>query len=172
MYFLHIRALSANTTLRGDFDMTLTPKENDLLKDLKAQEELCVEKYGRYATAAHDSQLQNLLSKLQNEEQQHLDTITQIMNGGTPKVGPAPQSPQDNATATYGMGADPQNKKDDQFMCQDLLAIEKHASSAYNTSVFEFCNATLRDTLSHLQKEEQNHGKELYDYMAKNGMYN
>lgn len=153
-------------------NMTLTPKENDLLKDLKSQEQLCVEKYTRYAAEAHDPQLQNLFTKIQGVEQQHLDTITQIMNGGTPQVGPAPQSPQNNATATYGLGASAADKQADQFLCGDSLAVEKHVAAEYNTCVFEFCNASLRDTLAHIQKEEQNHGKEIYDYMSKNGMYN
>jgi len=29
----------------------------------------------------------------------------------------------------------------------------------------------LRDTLAHIQKEEQNHGQQLYGYLSVNGMY-
>ena len=28
----------------------------------------------------------------------------------------------------------------------------------------------MRDALNHFQKEEQEHGKKLYDYMSQNGM--
>ena len=52
----------------------------------------------------------------------------------------------------------------------DLLADEKHVSSLYNTSVFEFNDNSLRDTLNHIQKEEQQHGKMIYDYMSANYM--
>ena len=63
------------------------------------------------------------------------------------------------------------DKKHDKFLCQDALATEKHVSSLYNTSVFEFTSPTMRDTLAHIQKEEQNHGETLYSYMSVNGMY-
>ena len=65
-----------------------------------------------------------------------------------------------------------QDAKDkDAFLCKDALAMEKHVSSVYNVSIFEFSCPTLRDTLAHIQKEEQNHGQQLYQYLAKNGMY-
>ena len=32
-------------------------------------------------------------------------------------------------------------------------------------------DAGMRDALNHIQKEEQEHGKKLYDYMSQNGMY-
>lgn len=39
--------------------MQLTQKEKELLKDLKGQEKLCVEKYSQHAAAANDEQLQS-----------------------------------------------------------------------------------------------------------------
>ena len=49
--------------------------------------------------------------------------------------------------------------------------MEKHVSATYNVSIFEFNSPILRDTLSHIQKEEQNHGQQLYQYLSANGMY-
>ena len=43
--------------------MTLTQKENTLLADLKSQEQLCIEKYGKYEQDAHDPCLKNLFKK-------------------------------------------------------------------------------------------------------------
>lgn len=43
--------------------MQLTPKEASLLKDLKGQEQLCVDKYNRHAASANDPQLKNLFSR-------------------------------------------------------------------------------------------------------------
>ena len=51
------------------------------------------------------------------------------------------------------------------------LAGEKHVSGLYDTSVFEFRDGQARNVLNHIQKEEQEHGKQLYDYMTVNGMY-
>ena len=64
-----------------------------------------------------------------------------------------------------------EQKKSDAFLCKDALAMEKHVSGLYDTSIFEFSSPVLRDTLNHIQKEEQNHGEQLYEYMSKNNMY-
>ena len=61
-------------------------------------------------------------------------------------------------------------KSADAYLCRDALAMEKHVSSLYNTTIFEFNSPVLRDTLNHIQKEEQNHGEQIYEYMSCNGM--
>ena len=149
--------------------MTLTQKETNLLKDLKSQEQLCIEKYGKYESEACDSQLKTLFSSIKTTEQSHLDTINKIMNGEEvkmPSVAPAAQ--QWNGTPS---SCTPENKQKDAFLCKDALSMEKHVSSLYDTSIFEFTSTTLRDTLGHIQKEEQNHGEQLYSYMSANQMY-
>ncbi|MBQ8395830.1 MAG: spore coat protein, partial [Oscillospiraceae bacterium] len=65
-----------------------------------------------------------------------------------------------------------QDKKHDEFLCKDMLAMEKHVSGLYDTSVFEFNDTQARNVLNHIQKEEQEHGDKLYKYMSANGMYN
>ncbi|MDO4732875.1 MAG: spore coat protein, partial [Bacillota bacterium] len=60
----------------------------------------------------------------------------------------------------------------DSYLCSDALSTEKHVSAAYNTCIFEFRDQNVRNALNHLQKEEQQHGKMVYDYMSANGMYN
>ena len=146
--------------------MQLTPKEASLLKDLKGQEQLCVDKYNRHAASANDPQLKNLFEQIAQVEQQHLDAITQ-MEGGT--VAP----PADSATvpttftATYNNTETPQ-KQNDCYLCTDVLAMEKHASHLYDTCVFEFCDANARSVLNDIQKQEQHHGKVIYDYMNTN----
>ena len=52
-----------------------------------------------------------------------------------------------------------------------VLAGEKHVSALYDTCVFEFKDGAARNVLSHIQQEEQQHGKMLFDYMQANGMY-
>ena len=49
--------------------MQLTPKEASLLKDLKGQEQLCVDKYNRHAASANDPQLKNLFEQIAQVEQ-------------------------------------------------------------------------------------------------------
>lgn len=150
--------------------MQLTQKETSLLKDLKNQEKLCVEKYTKYASQALDPQLKELFTSIANVEQQHLNTISQIEQNGTAPSSGSAQSVKTTFTSNYGMGDTP-DKQADCYLCSDLLADEKHVSGIYNTSIFEFKDNSLRDTLNHIQKEEQEHGKAIYDYMSANNMY-
>ena len=150
--------------------MTLTPKETSLLNDLKSSEQLCIEKYSKGMQEACDPALRDLFSSLNSTEQSHLQTINRILGGEEVEMMAAPTAKSQIFTAPASTCA--QDSKDkDAFLCKDALAMEKHVSSVYNVSIFEFTCPTLRETLSHIQKEEQNHGKELYDYMSKNNMY-
>ncbi|WP_338659685.1 spore coat protein [Paraclostridium sordellii] len=45
-------------------------------------------------------------------------------------------------------------------------------SSTYNTAIFEFKNKEIRQVLNHIQKEEQEHGEKIYNYMNQHNMYN
>ena len=151
--------------------MTLTQKETTLLSDLKSQEQLCVEKYNNYLKMAHDPELKNLFSNLAANEQKHFDTINQIMNGT--EVSMPSQSPSAvQAKLTCKMSScNDVEKKHDAYLCKDALSMEKHVSGVYNMGVFEFTSPVLRDTLAHIQKEEQNHGEQLYNYLSCNNMY-
>lgn len=151
--------------------MTLTQKETSLLTDMKGQEELCIQKYSRYASSAKSSELKALFDSMAQVEQTHLQTVTQMLSGTMP---PAPTSGignSNNAHCTpvqYGSDAD---RQADAFLCRDMLATEKHVSSLYDVSIFEFKDPTARKILNHIQAEEQQHGEQLYAYMSCNGMY-
>lgn len=152
--------------------MTLTPKEASILKDLKSQEELCIEKYGKYAEAACDPALKSLFNEIKTAEVSHLDTINRILNGEEVAM---PKTPKSAAEAKYNgapSSCSVADKNNDAYLCKDALSMEKHVSGVYNTGVFEFNSTTLRDTLAHIQKEEQDHGEKLYSYLSTSGMYN
>lgn len=153
--------------------MQFTQKETSLLKDMKEQEQLCVEKYNDYANKVNDNQLKDLLKQIAQAEQQHLDTINQIMNGSVPSMqSGGNKQVKMNFTPTYNSVSSDPNKQNDCYHCTDLLSTEKHVSSVYNTCIFEFKDTNIRDVLNHIQKEEQQHGEQLYNYMSQNGMYN
>ncbi|MBQ8719603.1 MAG: spore coat protein [Clostridia bacterium] len=150
--------------------MTLTQKETALLNDLKSQEQLCIEKYDKYANDACDQTLKGIFSSIKSTEQSHLDTINKILGGEEVKMPTAPTAVSQKLDITpSSCSADAKCK--DGFMCKDALAMEKHVSSLYDVSIFEFSSPVLRDTLNHIQKEEQNHGEQLYEYLSKNNMY-
>ncbi len=160
--------LSLMETLpKGGIIMTFTQKESSLLQELTSHEQLCVEKYSRFANEAQDTQLKNLFTQLGQVEQQHLDTLKKINAGTVPNMsGSSNQSAATNYTASNAA-----NKQKDQYLCQDVLSTEKHVSALYNTCIFEFKDVGVRNALNHIQKEEQEHGQKIYSYMEQNGMY-
>lgn len=149
--------------------MQFTQKETELLNELKNQEKLCTEKYLKHSSCAKDVQLKNLFSQLAQTEQGHLESLDQISSGTVPQTSSSSQSAQ-TFNAKYTNVNTPE-KSEDCFLCSDALASEKYASNLYDTCVFEFKDQNLRNFLNHIQKEEQQHGKLIYDYMNVNGMY-
>ena len=150
--------------------MTLTQKETSLLKDLKSQEELCIEKYTKYESEACDPALKALFSSIKSTEQNHLGTVNRIMQGEEVSTSAAPTAVSAKLVCTpSSCPADATSR--DAFLCKDALTMEKHVSSLYDTCIFEFSSPVLRDTLNHIQKEEQNHGEQIYEYMQCNNMY-
>lgn len=134
-----------------------------LLKDLQSYESTSVTKYGDYADRACDGELKNLFTSLKQTQQNHLSTLNGMLgassgcDGGVCPVECSAQSA-------------PCGENVDSFLCQDALRSEKYASSLYDTCLFEFTDQACRDTLNHIQSEEQQNGKQLYDYMSAHGM--
>ncbi|MDP4118719.1 MAG: spore coat protein [Bacillota bacterium] len=187
--------------------MDLTQKEKTLLQDLKAEEELCIEKYTKYSGNASDQNLKTLFGDIKQVEQKHLDSVNQMLNGTAPQSGGGTSSSGGSSGSTSGSSSGGSNtttgnssssgstsstsgssdsssqsnssasncsaedKQKDKYLCQDALTTEKHVSSSYNTSIFEFKDTGFRDALNHIQKEEQQHGEQIYNYMSQNGMY-
>ena len=151
--------------------MKLTQKESMLLQDLKTSEEICIEKYGQYAKKAEDQALADLFLTIQAKEQEHLTTIESLIGGTVPLMAGGDQGNQSNSQCQPGDGraASKSYSKTDEYLLKDALDTEKHVSSVYDTCIFEFNDAGARDALNHIQKEEQEHGKQLYDFMSCHG---
>jgi len=77
--------------------MMLTQKETTLLQDLKTQEKLCVDKYSKYSASACDGELKNIFSQIGKTEQQHLDTVNQILGGSIPSMSSSGNSSSANS---------------------------------------------------------------------------
>lgn len=174
--------------------MNFTTKERNLLEDQKNQEKMCVQKYSNYADLATDPQLKNIFKQLGQVEQEHYNTIEQLLNGQMPQMNQSgggsqqsgnqqgmsmssSQSGQNQMKSAQSQSSFiPQGQSSgyntsDKDLCSDLLMTEKYVSSSYNTAIFEFRDPQIRDILNHIQKEEQQHGETLYQYMASKGMY-
>jgi spore coat protein CotF len=166
--------------------LQLTQKEKQLLQDQTTHEKVCIEKYRQYAEKAGDPQLKQLFKSFAQQEQQHLDTINSMLNGQAPSMSQQGQgqqgmqaqagqgqqaSGQSGAQATSLTGA-AQAGQADAMLCNDMLMTEKYVSGAYDTAIFEFADAGVRQALNHIQKEEQQHGEGIYNYLSSHGMYN
>lgn len=166
--------------------MQLSNKERMLLQDQISHEEMCIQKYKKYANEAQDPQLIQLFNTYAGQEQQHYNTVNQILSGQMPNTGQSGagqgQGQSQALTQTQagggtgaplamkygGMG---QNSAD-ALLCKDMLAMEKYISGTYDTSIFECTQTTVRQALNHIQKEEQQHGEGLFNYLQSHGMYN
>lgn len=164
--------------------LNLTSKETSLLKDQQNHEKICIQKYQNYASQASDPQLKQLLNTYAGQEQQHLNTINQMLNGQVPTLSSSSsqsnqqsgmQSSTQQPAASISSSTSSQNvtsNQSDSALCNDMLMTEKFVSGAYDTAIFECADTNVRQALNHIQKEEQGHGEGLFQYMQSKGMYN
>lgn len=170
-------------------NINLTTRERMLLEDQKKHEEICIEKYNNYSQQASDPQLKNIFSNHAKIEQEHLNSINQILSGqvpamnqqqsgsvqqsgGSPMNSTAQSGGMQQANRSAGLQPNSSDMASDQSLCNDVLMTEKYVSGAYDTTIFECRDTQVRDVLNHIQKEEQKHGEAVYKYMESKGMYN
>ena len=92
-----------------------------------------MEKYTQYADKACSTELKNLFNEIKSKEQQHLQTIEQIINGAVPAMNASQGNSSQSCTTTVNYNNDQQGYQNDSYLCSDALATEKHVSSDYNT---------------------------------------
>lgn len=164
--------------------MNFTQKERTLLEDQKSHEQICIQKYNNYANMTQCPQLRSILQQNGQIEQEHYNTIEQLLKGQMPQMqqsqsGGQQQQQQQmnkqmqmNQSTSFMPNAQTQNyNNSDKDLCTDLLMTEKYVSGAYNTAIFEFRDPQVRNILNHIQKEEQQHGESIFKYMESKGMY-
>lgn len=151
--------------------MQLTEQENTVIKDLQTQEKTCVEKYRFYEKSANDMRLKELFHRIGDEEQEHFDSLGQVLRGEVPNVASAKVGMEGyRPEVSYSAGDNSEEKRHDQFLCTDCIATEKLVSSTYNDDLFRFNATNVRKLLNHIQTEEQNHAEMIYKYKTTNGM--
>ena len=178
--------------------VNLTQKERTLLEDQKSHEEICIKKYNNYANLASDPELKSLFHTHASNEQSHLDSINQLLNGQLPNVNSQSGGGQGGSTQSQsggGQGGSMQSQSSgsgsaasqqtqgispeqimnsqvtDKDLCTDILMTEKYVSGTYDTAIFEFKDPEVRNVLNHIQKEEQQHGESVFKYMESKGLY-
>ena len=124
---MHISLLLVNNTSRRwvSSGTSANPKEQMLLEDQKRHEEVCIHKYQTYAAQVQDSQLKQLLGSYAQQEQEHLNTINQLLTGQIPSMAQGQQSSTTMTGTTQSQGA---ANKQDEMLLTDLLMTEKYVS--------------------------------------------
>ncbi len=152
-------------------NVQLTTKEKFLLEDARSHEEQCIRKYANYSCLTSDEQLRAVFQSNGSKEEEHLETINQLLGGSVPSMGGQGQGSQSQQRMKTQSNASGNLNLSDQDMCNDMLTTEKYVSGSYDTAIFEFRDAQVRDVLNHIQKEEQKHGEAIFKYMESKGMY-
>ena len=150
--------------------MPLTNKEKTLLLDNLNAEYLCIRKYEQYAAMASCPKLKQTFKDLAQKEQQHANTLTNILSSNgvnTQNILASYSTPQgDLSNVQVSLGIT------DAQLLNDALSTEKHVSGSYNNAVLESVDAQIRKQLQHIQQEEQNHAETLFNEMNSRGFYN
>lgn len=171
-------------------NIQLTTKERYLLEDAKTHEEECILKYDNYAKLASCEQLKSVFRSNGQKEKEHLQTINELLSGKVPSMSGGQsggsQGGNQNQSSAQQSGASASSQQStgsqlngspnsfqasDKDMCIDMLNTEKYVSGTYDTAIFEFKDASVRDVLNHIQTEEQKHGEAIFAYMMSKGMY-
>ena len=110
--------------------INLIAKERRLLEEQKNHEEICVQKYNDYANLASDQQLKAIFKNNAQTEQEHLNTIDQLLNGQLPPVNQQGQNntaqlSQPQQSNNFRMQNNfATNQSIDRNLCSDMLMTE------------------------------------------------
>lgn len=152
----------------------ISQKERMLFQDQKEHEDMCVQKYTKYANEAQDPELKQLFTTHASHEKQHFNTLNEILNGQTPVLGGQGQqttTAQNQTTQNQINTAGQAVNQNDVALAKDMLVTEKYISGTYDTVIFECQDHNIRQALNHIQKEEQQHGEDLFNYLNSRGAY-
>ncbi|WP_304509968.1 ferritin-like domain-containing protein [Anaerotignum sp.] len=151
--------------------MILTQKEQEEIKKLQMQEEICIQKYEKFADDAKDAVLKQLFLTIKKDEEKHYQTLGKILSGTVPNSNLNESKAKNyKPVATYGSLDSSEDKKYDNFLAADSIGTEKLVSLGYNSGVFAFENSDIRKALADIQVEEQDHADMIYKYRVANGM--
>lgn len=141
--------------------MEWTEKERMLLKELKEVERVSIRRYELDEKHATDPKLKALFARIRQEEEEHLKTLAELEQGVIPMMaGGKKQGIEGSASGQL-------EDSMDAYFCHDGLESEKLASSQYDGAVFAFRDSSVREILHHIQREEQEHGRLLSEYICK-----
>ena len=109
---------------------------------------LCVQKYHKAAEAACDPTLRQMLHKLEQAEQNHCDTVAQMMDGKVPaQAAKAQNSRLPSEKKQLKANTTRAQKTERRLFAERFAGHGKYVSGVYNTAVFEFNDPAARQVL-------------------------
>ncbi len=139
--------------------MNFSTKERTLLEDQKNHEQICIQKYSNYANLASDPQLKNIFKQNGQIEQEHYNTLDQLLKGQMPQMqqsGSQQGGQQQGGTQQQGSNQQQssgmqmksqqggsQQQMSPQQMSQQSSFMPKNQSSGYNNSDKDLCTDML-----------------------------
>ena len=144
-YFLRDIFLYFENNIIGGVQMNLSTKERFLLEDQKNQEQLCVQKYQSYANMASCQQLKSIFQQIGQKEQEHYNTIDQLLKGQMPSMGQS-SSQQSGGQQQSGSQQSLQMQSQQSKMTQQQPSFQQQSSpgsSGYSNSDKDLCTDML-----------------------------
>ncbi|MDF2589094.1 MAG: hypothetical protein K0S41_2935 [Anaerocolumna sp.] len=116
-------------------NVKLTQKERTLLEDQKSHEEICILKYSNYANLACDQELKGIFNNNKQQEQTHLDTINQLLNGQVPSMNSGSGSSQQGQSgSSSSSGSSSQASSSNSASSNSASSSSASSSSASSSS--------------------------------------
>lgn len=137
----------------GGVYMNFSQKERTLLEDQKNHEQICIQKYSNYADLAQDPQLKNIFKQNGQIEQEHYNTLDQLLKGQMPQMQQGSGQQQGGNQQQSGMQmkshqmqsqqSGNQQQSGMQMNQQSSSFMPKGQSSNFNTSDKDLCTDML-----------------------------
>lgn len=125
-----------------------------------------INRYGYCVKNAPDVRLKALVILLQKQDEEHYKMLIQLEQGIIPMIGRNDRE----STLKVPKGKGGGTRVDARF-CTDLYEGEKNLSSEIDQAIFKIRDSSMRNVLNYIQKQQQEHGRLLGQYMDEELIY-
>lgn len=133
--------------------MNFSTKERTLLEDQKNHEKICIQKYSNYASLTQCPQLKNIFKQNGQVEQEHYNTIDQLLKGQMPQMQQSGSQGASSQSGNQQQGGGSQVKSQQMQSMQSQSQMQMNQSSSsfmpqgqssnFNTSDKDLCTDML-----------------------------
>ena len=161
-------------------DVQLTQKEQMYLQDMLSMKSCVSRNTPTTPSKLKIPSFSSCFANMNNTKSSTMTASLQLLQGQAPSMTSGQQGGQSRQGGQQQWQSMPGSQvsgysgltgQSDAQLCQDALTTEKYISGAYDTAIFESANPVVRQTLQHIQQEEQQHGEGIFHYMHARGMY-